>query len=836
MIKLSEKYLTRTSVANGVNTALSNQAVPLIKPGYRMCAALLLTTLTAGVAVASDADNDGIDDALEGLFNNGAPLPLITNSSFETPSIGSGFSQPNINNIPGWSTDGACNCAELWADRFNGVGSFEGDQFLELNARATSNLFQQVTVPADAFTITYSFAHRGRNATDSMEVLIGENAATAELVGTFETSNEAWQVYEGSIFKPAGVTTLHIEFNSLGGGGKGNFIDAVSINGVSLDTDLDGTPDYLDEDSDNDGIADAVETAVDGDEDGIPDFQDFDSDGAGSNDSDGDGLSDNTEVTETLTDPNNPDSDSDGLTDGDEVNIHNTDPNNPDTDGGGTPDGAEVAADTDPVEDASDDAAAEDTDGDGLSDSEEVEAGTDPANPDSDSDGLSDGVEVLETNTDPTKSDTDGDTLPDGEEVNTTGTDPLLTDTDDDSLDDAEELNVLGTNPDNRDTDGDGLSDGSELGLETNPLATDSDEDGLSDREEVNTHGTDPLNPDSDGGGAPDGDEILTGSNPADGADDVVDLDIDNDGIPNSVEGGDDQDADGIANYLDLDSDNDGIADLVEAGGVDADANGTVDNQTDADNNGLDDTVQATPLPLPDTDGDGLANYLDTDSDQDGLTDLFEAGGTDTDDDGRVDSFEDADANGLDDRLTGAPLPDTDGDGDPNYLDLDSDNDGAADLVEAGGTDANNDGMVDLFLDDDGDGIPNQADIDTTGGNDEDGDGIDDIADVDETAGADINNNGIDDTFDADPDADGRATVVANDLSTLPDTNDNDIPDVLDSTTGSGTFGGNSGGEIITGISGSAAGCSIGNSNRTDLFFPVTLLMLGTLLLRRRKQ
>ena len=767
MIKLSDKYATRVGTVDGANTAVSNQAEPLIKPGYRMCAALLLATLTANAAVASDTDNDGIDDTIEGLFNNGTPLPLIVNASFETPSIASGFSQPNVNNIPGWSTDGACNCVELWADRYNGVGSFEGAQFLELNARATSNLFQPVTVPADAFTVTYSFAHRGRNATDSMEVFIGENAASAQLVGTFETSNEAWQVYEGAIFKPAGVTTLYVEFNSLGGGSKGNFIDAVKINGVSLDTDLDGIPDYLDDDSDNDGVADAIETTVDVDEDGIPDFQDVDSTGADSTDSDGD-------------------------------------------------------------------AAADDTDSDGLIDSEEVEAGTDLTNPDSDGDGLIDGVEVLETNTDPTNPDTDGDTLSDGEEVNTAGTDPLLTDTDDDSLDDAEELNVLGTDPNNRDTDGDGLSDGIELGLETNPLATDSDEDGLSDHDEVNIHGTDPLNPDSDGDGAPDGEEILIGSNPADGTDFVVDLDIDNDGIPNSVEGGDDQDADGIANYLDLDSDNDGIVDLIEAGGTDEDGNGIVDNQTDTDDNGLDDAVQAAPLPVPDTDGDGLADYLDTDSDQDGLTDPFESGGIETDDDGGIVSFEDADANGLDDRLVATLLTDTDGDGRPNYLDLDSDNDGATDLVEAGGEDANNDGMVDLFLDDDGDGISNLADADSTGGNDDDGDGIDDIADVDLTAGADINNNGIDDAFEADPDADGSATVVSNDVNTLPDTNDNGIPDVLDSTAVNGTIGGNDGGEVITGIKGSAAGCSIGNSNRVDLFFPVTLLMLGMLLLRRQ--
>ena len=38
-----------------------------------------------------------------------------------------------------------------------------------------------------------------------------------------------------------------------------------------------------------------------------------------------------------------------------------------------------------------------------------------------------------------------------------------------------------------------------------------------------------------------------------------------------------------------------------------------------------------------------------------------------------------------------------DGDGIPNYLDLDSDNDGIPDIIEALGTDTNNDGKIDLF-------------------------------------------------------------------------------------------------------------------------------------------
>lgn len=48
---------------------------------------------------------------------------------------------------------------------------------------------------------------------------------------------------------------------------------------------------------------------------------------------------------------------------------------------------------------------------------------------------------------------------------------------------------------------------------------------------------------------------------------------------------------------------------------------------------------------------------------------------------------------------------DSDGDGIPDKFDLDSDNDGIYDILEAGGTDANNDGLVDNSTDADNDGL-----------------------------------------------------------------------------------------------------------------------------------
>ena len=111
-----------------------------------------------------------------------------------------------------------------------------------------------------------------------------------------------------------------------------------------------------------------------------------------------------------------------------------------------------------------------------------------------------------------------------------------------------------------------------------------------------------------------------------------------------------------------------------------------------------------------DTDGDGIADRLDLDSDNDGIYDNIEAqptatyvppSGVDTDGDGLDDAYEGTGNVGL------SPV-DTDGDGTPDYLDLDSDNDGINDVDEAGH--GVSQAAIDASADTDGDGIPDVID------------------------------------------------------------------------------------------------------------------------------
>ncbi|MEM1230028.1 MAG: FG-GAP-like repeat-containing protein [Pseudomonadota bacterium] len=117
-----------------------------------------------------------------------------------------------------------------------------------------------------------------------------------------------------------------------------------------------------------------------------------------------------------------------------------------------------------------------------------------------------------------------------------------------------------------------------------------------------------------------------------------------------------DIDDDGIPNGLDLDSDNDSIPDLIEAGLTDADGNALVDALA----------LQGTVTNPPDSDSDGTPDFLDLESNNAANNGTaFDISGTtnaglDSDGDGRLSVADsgggtDADADGIDDLVDGNP-------------------------------------------------------------------------------------------------------------------------------------------------------------------------------------
>ena len=301
-----------------------------------------------------------------------------------------------------------------------------------------------------------------------------------------------------------------------------------------------------------------------------------------------------------------------------------------------------------------------------------------------------------------------------------------------------------------------------------------------------------------------------------DGIGDPVDLDDDNDGIPDSIEGTGDLDGDGIPNHHDLDADGDGVYDTNEAGFADLDANndGIIDGvNADFGANGLFDGVETAPdsgtinYVVLNTDGDANPNFLDIDDDNDGVNTVFEnpspdgdgdpADAQDTDGDGTPDyldidddgdgvytEFEVSNADGDGNPNTGVAIPNTDADLLPNYLDADDDGDGVDTIFENPNPDGDGNPNTGATQDTDNNGIPDYLDTD------DDGDtiltqfeGANPDGDNNPNTGAtlDSDNDGTFDYLDVDDDGDSVNTIFEN-----PDPNGDGNPNDAQDTDGDG--------------------------------------------------
>ena len=340
------------------------------------------------------------------------------------------------------------------------------------------------------------------------------------------------------------------------------------------DSDLDGYPDIIDDDDDNDGILTLDEGDGDseciGGSDGIPNYLDLDSDGDGMldadegvQDSDGDGI---LNYRDCFEDGCVGDEDEDGLNNCEENQL-GTDPNNPDSDGDGLGDFDEMGGDIDNPQD---------TDGDGL---------VDALDGDDDGDGVPSYLEVLE-------GDTDSDGVIDALDVDDDGDGVLTAD---------EDRNQDGDFS-NDDLDGDTIPDYLDANDQDGPLG-DIDQDGLQNQIEEEV-GSDPFDPDTDDDGIGDAIEVGDPANPTDSDDDGLmdfeDPDDDGDGIPTRDETSADIDGDGVPNYLDEDSDGDGLLDKDELGDEDCDS---VDDWADVKDEGFCDAGEVEPNVIRNTGG-----------------------------------------------------------------------------------------------------------------------------------------------------------------------------------------------------------------------------------------
>lgn len=289
----------------------------------------------------------------------------------------------------------------------------------------------------------------------------------------------------------------------------------------------------------------------------------------------------------------------------------------------------------------------------------------------------------------------------------------------------------------------------------------DTDGDGIFDDEDVDDDNDGILDTDENGGN-PNADDD------SDGIPNYLDTsgltDNNNDGVPDEY----DFDGDGIPNHLDLDSDNDGILDNIEAQGASivlptgsVGTNGLYDIYEDTNDSGV------SNLPLTDTDNvvTDYPDFLDIDSDQDGIPDNIEAQTTL----GYTAPTGNVGVNGVDSAYenvdtyspTALTPVNTDNADNQDYRDTDSDNDGTSDLDESGL------GNVVSSSDTDGDGLNNNHDNTDTN----------DVSNFDATNGITTPSSAFTDT---DSDVNSGGDVDYRDNVTGLDTDGDNIPDSVD--------------------------------------------------------
>lgn len=177
------------------------------------CTVALTLTATSGLASANLLVNGGFEDDLDLNLNNGG---IGTWGAFAAADV------------DGWDAD---NQIELWTNGFNGVPSYEGNRFAELNADpgqpSAFTLFQDFATVADEL-YTISFAYRARsNNNESFDLSVGNLNLNLN-----DHTTGGWSVYSGTFTALSDTTRLMFTSVVPETGTLGNFLDDVSVTQV----------------------------------------------------------------------------------------------------------------------------------------------------------------------------------------------------------------------------------------------------------------------------------------------------------------------------------------------------------------------------------------------------------------------------------------------------------------------------------------------------------------------------------------------------------------------------------------------------------------------------
>ena len=167
--------------------------------------------------------------------NQSACTVTTINYGFENPvplAVSPYPQMINQNTVQGWRTTAADDVMEFWpTPNYENVNAYEGSQFIELNANLVSGIYQDYPTPQST-AFNYSFAHRGRQGTDTCKLLAGPPGGPYVDVTTATTTNTAWALYTGSYTTPANQPITRFIFqsvSSVGGVSVGNWLDAIEF-------------------------------------------------------------------------------------------------------------------------------------------------------------------------------------------------------------------------------------------------------------------------------------------------------------------------------------------------------------------------------------------------------------------------------------------------------------------------------------------------------------------------------------------------------------------------------------------------------------------------------
>lgn len=223
-------------------------------------------------SVDLDNDNDGIYNVVEyGVCGTGVTIPLVLENfglggPVSSPFVGATYSFSTVPDIGAGKyalVSNAITVHSLWV---NGPDhSSPSGRMLAINANSTFDELYRRTISVYPFAplkIDFWLKEAYFSGSGNVKIEI-EPGGGGSVLGSFShgaISDGAWHLYQNS-FNTGNNTSLDIVIrnNFAASGGNDLLIDDINAYHVFCDTDSDGTADFLDTDSDNDGCSDANE-------------------------------------------------------------------------------------------------------------------------------------------------------------------------------------------------------------------------------------------------------------------------------------------------------------------------------------------------------------------------------------------------------------------------------------------------------------------------------------------------------------------------------------------------------------------------------------------------